>query len=115
MAAASFASFEITGRDSAALRNLYRELFEWEIQDVGGDSGYGLVAAAENGIAAGIGAAPEGSPGDATFSVEVDDLSAYLERAEMLGGTTVGPPTEMEQFGLTPRPSPTPKGTSSEA
>jgi predicted enzyme related to lactoylglutathione lyase len=35
------------------------------------------------------------------FYVEVDDPTAYLERAERLGGETIVPPTTLEQFGLT--------------
>ena len=36
-----------------------------------------------------------------TFYVEVDDVAAFLKKAEALGGQTVVPPTEIEQFGLT--------------
>jgi predicted enzyme related to lactoylglutathione lyase len=36
-----------------------------------------------------------------TFYVEVDDPSAYLKKVAELGGTTIVPPTEIPQFGLT--------------
>jgi predicted enzyme related to lactoylglutathione lyase len=36
-----------------------------------------------------------------TFYVEVEDPARYLARAEELGGTTVVPPTEVPEFGLT--------------
>jgi predicted enzyme related to lactoylglutathione lyase len=36
-----------------------------------------------------------------TFYVEVDDVAAYLEKAQRRGGETIVPPTEIEQFGLT--------------
>jgi predicted enzyme related to lactoylglutathione lyase len=43
----------------------------------------------------------DGDPGHVTFYVEVDDVDAYLEKTEQLGGRTVVPPTVIEQFGLT--------------
>ena len=61
---------------------------------------YGVVAAAERGIAGGIGASGDG-PGHVTFYVEVDDPADYLARAERLGGTTVMPPTDIPGCGLT--------------
>lgn len=36
-----------------------------------------------------------------TFYVEVDDPAKFLEKAEKLGGMTIVPPTEIENFGLT--------------
>ena len=34
-------------------------------------------------------------PGGITMYAKVDDLQAYLDKAEKLGGTTVVPPTEL--------------------
>jgi predicted enzyme related to lactoylglutathione lyase len=93
--------FEVTGNDGAALQRFYGSLFDWQIQDAGDGSGYGLVQAAEKGIGGGIGASQDGGPGAVTFYVEVDDPAAYLAKAEKLGGKTVLPPTELAQFGLT--------------
>lgn len=101
MAAPSVAWFEVTGRDGSALQRFYGALFDWEIQDSGDGSGYGLVAAAPNGIAGGIGAAQDGGAGSVTFYIEVDDPAAYLTKAEELGGATVVPPTEIPGYGLT--------------
>jgi len=101
MAAPAVAWFEVTGKDGAALQKFYGDLFDWQIHDAGDDSGYGLVDAAEKGIGGGIGAAQDGGPGQVTFYVEVDDPAAYLRKAEGLGGQTIVPPTEIEQFGLT--------------
>ena len=36
-----------------------------------------------------------------TFYVEVDDPAAYLAKVTELGGTTIVPPTEIQQGGLT--------------
>ena len=93
--------FEVTGKDGGALQEFYGKLFDWQIQDAGDGSGYGLVAAAENGIGGGIGAAQDGGQGQVTFYVEVDDPAAYLRKVEELGGQTIVPPTDLEQFGLT--------------
>ena len=93
--------FEITGRDGPALQRFYSSLFDWSVQDAGDDSGYGVVQAAERGISGGIGRSQDGGPGQVTFYVEVDDPAGYLVKAEQLGGTTVVPPIEMPNFGLT--------------
>ncbi len=99
MTAPAVAWFEVTGKDGPALQRYYGELFDWKVDDAG--QGYGLVEAAENGIAGGIGAAQDGGPGQVTFYVEVDDVDAYLQKAEQLGGQTLVPPTTIEDFGLT--------------
>lgn len=101
MASPAVAWFEVTGKDGAGLQQFYGGLFDWEVTDTGDDSGYGLVPAAENGIGGGIGASQDGGPGQVTFYVEVDDPSAYLQKAEQLGGTTIMAPTEIPGFGLT--------------
>src|SRR5437588_12618620 len=101
MAAPSVAWFEITGEDGPALQRFYGELFDWEVQDAGDGSGYGLVQAGEQGIGGGIGPAQDGGPGQVTFYVEVDDPAVYLQKVERLGGQTIAPPTTLEQFGLT--------------
>jgi predicted enzyme related to lactoylglutathione lyase len=101
MATPTVAWFEVTGKDGASLQEFYGKLFDWQIQDAGDDSGYGLVAATEKGIGGGIGAAQDGGEGRVTFYVEVDDPGAYLKKAEELGGKTIVPPTELEQFSLT--------------
>jgi predicted enzyme related to lactoylglutathione lyase len=101
MSTPAVAWFEVTGRDGPALQDFYGQLFGWQIQDAGDGSGYGLVAAPEKGIGGGIGPAQDGGRGQVTFYVEVDDPAAYLQKAERLGGQTIVPPTELEQFGLT--------------
>src|SRR5215469_10303377 len=99
MAQPTVAWFEVTGKDGPKLQKFYSNLFDWQIQDAG--EGYGMVAAADKGIGGGIGAAAEGDAGYASFYVEVEDVAAYLRKAEQLGARTVVPPTEIPQFGLT--------------
>ena len=93
--------FEIVGQDGAALRNFYGSLFGWEISESDPDSDYGLVGAAEQGIAGGIGRSQDGGDGHVTFYVEVDDPAGYLAKVEELGGKTVAPPMEIEGWNLT--------------
>lgn len=93
--------FEVMGRDGPALQRFYGTLFGWDVRSPGDGAGYGLVEAAEHGIAGGIGASEDGGPGHVTCYVEVDDLDRYLQKAEQLGGQTVVPPTEIAEFGLT--------------
>jgi predicted enzyme related to lactoylglutathione lyase len=69
-------------------------MFDWQVQDAGDGSRYGLVQAGPKGIGGGIGAAQDGGPGAVTFYVEVDNPAEYPARAEKLGGTTVVPATE---------------------
>lgn len=92
--------FEVTGKDGPALQSFYSKLFDWDVNDAGDGSGYGLVEAGEKGIGGGIGKSQDGGPGTVTFYVEVDDLGAYLAKAEELGGKTLAPPTEIPDFGL---------------
>lgn len=93
--------FEVTGKDGPALQEYYAQLFDWTVSDAGDGSGYGLIDPGELGIGGGIGASQDGGMGGVTFYVEVDDPSEYLKKAEKLGGTTVVPPTEIPNFGLT--------------
>jgi predicted enzyme related to lactoylglutathione lyase len=101
MATPAVAWFEVTGKDGTALQGFYGKLFDWQVQDAGNGSGYGLVAATDKGIGGGIGRAQDGGQGQVTFYVEVDDPAAYLQKVEELGGQTIVPPTELAQFGLT--------------
>lgn len=101
MAAPAVTWFEITGKNGPALQKFYGDLFDWQIQDAGEDSGYGLVQGTGEGIGGGVGQAEDDGPGQVTFYVEVEDLDTYLKKAERLGGKTVVPPTTIEQVGLT--------------
>ena len=85
--------FEVTGKDGAKLQRFYGDLFDWKI-DAGNPMSYGMVEGADGGIGGGIGASQNGST-QVTFYVTVDDLQAYLDKAEQLGGRTVVPITEI--------------------
>jgi predicted enzyme related to lactoylglutathione lyase len=99
---APVAWFEITGSDAGQLVTFYRDLFDWTVVD-SGDPGYQLIdtGAGDGAIGGGIGAteAPD-DPGGVTVYMRVDDLQAYLDKAEKLGGKTVVPPTDLPgEFG----------------
>ena len=93
--------FEVVGKDGSILRRFYSDLFGWKIESATGDEDYGLVTAANGGIAGGVGKSNDGGAGHVTVFVEVDDPAAYLAKAEKLGGRTVVPPTEIPSYNLT--------------
>lgn len=94
--------FEVIAQDAKAMQSFYCELFDWNI-NTNNPMGYGTVLREENltpdgiGIGGGIGQAPEGYDGHATFYVGVPDVEAALAKAESLGGTRMmGPDKVME-------------------
>ena len=84
--------WEITGRDAPRLQQFYADLFGWSV-NANNPMNYGLVdTQTEEGINGGIAGVQEEST-RVTIFVQVDDLQAYLDRAESLGGKTILPPT----------------------
>ena len=80
--------FEVIGKDGAALRSYYSDLFGWQIAD-------------GSGIGGGVGQGPEGYGGHVTFYIEVPDVEAALAKAESLGGTRMmGPEQIMDTVEL---------------
>ncbi|MFQ5499869.1 MAG: VOC family protein [Candidatus Zixiibacteriota bacterium] len=91
--------FEICGKDGNKSREFYTGLFDWQFQ-LFGDADYGIVGpAAEKSIGGGVGCTPPGVEPYVTIYVQVDDLQAYLDKAESLGGKTVLPPTPIPGVG----------------
>ena len=85
--------FEIQSNQAEKLQEFYAKLFDWHV-DANNPMNYGMVdTRSQEGINRGIG--PTSGPNMVTFYIQVDDLQAYLDRAESLGGTTVMPPTEI--------------------
>ena len=96
--------FEIVGSDSAKTQQFYTELFDWTI-DSDNPMGYGPVnTRSDRGIGGGIiGVEEEDDRTGVKLYIEVDDLQAYLDKAEQLGGKTILPPTvvpDMVTFAL---------------
>ena len=90
--------FEIAGKDGAKLQDFYRKLFDWKIE-VDPQINYGMADTGGEGINGGVFQAPPESPPYITFYVQVDDLQAYLDKAQSLGGTTMVPPTPIPNVG----------------
>ena len=93
--------FEIMGPDGPALQNFYRDLFDWKI-DTDNEWQYGMVeTGGEGGIGGGVAGNPDGAAGArVTVYAAVDDLQAYLDKAEGLGAKVVMPVTDMGGFAI---------------
>jgi predicted enzyme related to lactoylglutathione lyase len=89
--------FEIISPDAERAKKFYSELFGWQVATDPEMGGYALVdtQAGEGAIAGGIGQADPGSGPSVKIYMRVDDIDAYLERAQGLGGATVMPPTDL--------------------
>jgi predicted enzyme related to lactoylglutathione lyase len=91
------AFFEVVSINHDRAQAFYRDLFDWHVAADPAWGGYGLVntGAGENALGGGIG--PSTQPGDTGVKVyvRVDDLDAYLDRAEKLGGRCQVSPTEL--------------------
>jgi uncharacterized protein len=96
--------FEVIGRDGAALRSFYSRMFDWELQEIGGPTDYGVVQRDGNtlddgtGIGGGIGGGEHSD--HVTFYVQVADIRAALAKAEELGGRRVSEPDEVPGAGI---------------
>lgn len=91
------AFFEVISAEPQRAQKFYAELFDWTIEASPGLDGYALVdtGAGESAVGGGIGASQ--GPGDTGVKIymRVDDLDAYLARAEELGGTRLVPPMDL--------------------
>lgn len=85
--------WEITAQDGKKAQEFYAKLFNWNV-NANNPMNYGLVDThTKKGINGGIQQTPKGTPPMVTIYIEVDDLQAYLSKAQKLGGKTVVPPT----------------------
>jgi uncharacterized protein len=91
------AFFEIVSPDMTRAQQFYADLFGWQVSPDPAMGGYALVdtQAGEGAIGGGIG--PSEQPGDAGVKIymRVDDLGAYIKKAEQLGGRQVLPPMDL--------------------
>ena len=91
------AFFEVVSPDHERAQKFYAELFGWQVAADPAMGGYGLVdtGAGDGAIGGGIGPG-EGPDGvGVKIYMRVDDLDAYLDRAEKLGGQRLVPPTDL--------------------
>jgi predicted enzyme related to lactoylglutathione lyase len=86
--------WEIRAREPERQQEFYRALFDWTI-DANNPMKYGMVKSSTGnaGIDGGIG----GTNADrlVTFYVQVNDINAYLEKVERLGGKTLMPRSDI--------------------
>lgn len=88
--------WEIMGPDGKALRDFYRDLFEWNLETVPGFDQYYTVSGDETGGSGGaVGKGSEEMPSYLTIYLGVDDIEAHLARIEAAGGRTLMPRTEI--------------------
>ena len=89
------AFFEVISDEPKRVRDFYGELFGWEITE--GPAGYALVDTGAGEAAVGGGIGPTQGPGDTGVKIymRVDDLDAYIARAEQLGGAPLVPPVDL--------------------
>ncbi len=83
--------WEIGGHDLEGLRQFYAKAFGWSMTDAGPI--YALVQAVDGGIGGGLMQASGEMPPYVTVYVQVDDLGTALAEVGALGGTTLVPPT----------------------
>jgi uncharacterized protein len=91
------AFFEVISSDAPRAQKFYAELFGWQVSADPAMGGYGLVdtGAGEDAVGGGIGAADDPGETGVKIYMRVDDLDAYLDRAEKLGGRRLVPPTDL--------------------
>jgi predicted enzyme related to lactoylglutathione lyase len=91
--------WEIGARDGKKLHEFYSTLFDWKIQ-VDPQFHYGMVdTGGQGGINGGISTLPAEAHPYVTVYVQVDDLAAYLAKAEGLGAKTIVPPMPIPDVG----------------
>lgn len=84
--------WEIQSKNATNTQKFLADLFGWHI-DANNPMKYGIVDTHDKGINGGIAEAQ--GPQQVVFYVEVDNLQAYLDKAESLGGKTLMPITEI--------------------
>lgn len=89
--------FEIMGKDAPALRNFYKQAFDWEYDAVGGPADYALVRNA--GLGGGIGQCPAGEETHVMFYVHVEDIGGALAKLQLLGAKSVDGPWPLPTGG----------------
>ena len=94
---APVAFFEIISDDQDRARQFYTELFGWSAQTDPSMGDYALLDTGngQDGVGGGLGPSSAEDAAGVRVYMRVDDLDAYLAKAEKLGGTTVVSPTDL--------------------
>jgi len=91
------AFFEIISPDAQRAQRFYADLFDWRVDADPAMGGFGLIdtGAGEAAIPGGIGPLTPDDVAGTRVYMRVDDLDAYLDKAETLGGKRLLPPTDL--------------------
>ena len=84
--------FEIGCRDLQKIQEFYSQMFDWKPQPMGPAA---MIAAEPGGIGGHMSALGHEPHRYTIFYVAVDDVAAYLKKAEALGGKTLVPPVKI--------------------
>lgn len=84
--------FEIGCRDSQKTQEFYKKMFDWKVETFGPAA---MIAAEGSGIGGHITSLGHEPHHYTIFYVDVEDVAAYLKKAESLGGKTLVPPMEI--------------------
>ena len=84
--------FEIGCRDAAKTQEFYAKLFDWKITPMVPAA---MIAAESPGIGGHISALGHEPHHYTIFYVDVDDVAAYLKKAESLGGRVLVSPVDI--------------------
>jgi hypothetical protein len=84
--------FEIGCRNLQKTQDFYSQMFDWKMQPMGPAT---MIAGETGGIAGHMSALGHEPHHYTIFYVEVDDVGAYLKKAEGLGGKTLVPPVKI--------------------
>lgn len=88
--------WEITARDPARLESFYRQMFDWSTAGESPIRHRRIDTGSEVGIQGGIAGTDGTWPSGTMFYVQVDDVRAYLAKAETLGASTLVPAVEVD-------------------
>ncbi|MFQ5608358.1 MAG: VOC family protein [Candidatus Zixiibacteriota bacterium] len=89
--------FEIGCKDGAAGQKFYSELFDWKFEAYG--EARMINTGSEQGIQGHINSLGHEPHNYCAVYVQVDDIDAYLAKAEELGGKKMVPKTEIPGMG----------------
>ncbi len=89
--------FEIGCKDGAKTQEFFAKLFDWKFQEFG--PARMIDTGSKEGIHGHVNSLGHEPHNYTVIYVQVDDLQAYLDKAESLGGKTVVAPTEVPEAG----------------
>jgi uncharacterized protein len=84
--------FEIGCRNLLKTQEFYSQMFDWKPQSMGPAA---MIAAETGGIGGHMTSLGHEPHHYTIFYVDVDDVAAYLKKAESLGGKTLVPPVKI--------------------